>query len=226
MLDERNNRLSCSSSRPAPTTLAAHSGVLGLLRSAGKTAPQIAAAAVHQAVCTRRALHPRCNSLRSGEAVASGRQPPAAVVGCRAGPRGQPHASLVFLGVGWTETPVVVRYFFHMYNIQNVLIPCVENVRVGHLGYAPGTTLGSLAVWRQMPADHLSMIQSDKAQRGLAPRAAAKAQRWRTQSHQRKQYGGLPRVVPKAEPTPAPSVAFEDHFIAARPAVVHLCDKP
>ena len=47
MLGERNNRLSCSSSRPALTTLAAHSGVLGLLRSAGKTAPQIAAA-VHR----------------------------------------------------------------------------------------------------------------------------------------------------------------------------------
>ena len=41
MLDERNNRLSCSSSRPALTTTAAHSGVLGpigLLRAAGKTA--------------------------------------------------------------------------------------------------------------------------------------------------------------------------------------------
>jgi hypothetical protein len=42
---------------------------------------------------------------------------------------------------------------------------------------------------------------------------ACKAQRG---SHQRKQYGGLPRVVPMAEPTPAPSVAFEHHFIAAR----------
>ena len=117
MLDERNNRLSCSSSRPAPTTLAAHSGVLGLLRSAGKTAPQIGAA-VHQAVCTRRALHPRCNSLRFGEAVTStggGRQPP----GRGPAPNvSQPHASLVFLGVGWTEAPVVVRFFFHVYNLS------------------------------------------------------------------------------------------------------------
>ena len=126
MLDERNNRLSCSSSRPAPTTLAAHSGVLGLLRSAGKTAPQIAAA-VHQAVCTRRALHPRCNSLRSGEAVASTADEPSAgspqlqwwAAGRGPAPNvSQPHASLVFLGVGWAEAPVVVRFFFHVYNLS------------------------------------------------------------------------------------------------------------
>ena len=77
MLDERNNRLLLQFQACADN-LVVQSGVLGLLRSAGKTAPQIAAA-VHQAVrnmCTRRALHPRCNSLRSGEAVAGSADEP------------------------------------------------------------------------------------------------------------------------------------------------------
>ena len=62
MLDERSNRLLLQLQACAHD-LDVHSGVLGLLRGAGKTAPQIAAA-VHQAVrsmCTRRALHPACN---------------------------------------------------------------------------------------------------------------------------------------------------------------------
>ena len=36
----------------------------------------------------------------------------------------------------------------------------------------------------------------------------------------------VPRVLAVSEPTPAPSVAYEGRFIAARLAVVHLCDKP
>ena len=71
MLDERNNRLLLQIQACADN-LVVDSGVLGLLRNAGKAAPQIAAA-VQQAArntCARRALRPACNSLRSGEAVA------------------------------------------------------------------------------------------------------------------------------------------------------------
>ena len=124
MLDERNNCLSCSSSRPALTTLAAHSGVLGLLRSAGKAAPQIAAA-VHQVVCTRRALHPRCNSLRSGEVVASSRQPPTAVAAGR-GPAVSPTPRLCFWGSVGPKPRLLLGLYFTCATSQNVLIPCVE----------------------------------------------------------------------------------------------------
>ena len=71
MLDERNNRLLLQSQACADN-LDVHSGVLGLLRGAGKTAPQVAEA-VHQAVrnmCTRRALRPCTSSLRTGKAAA------------------------------------------------------------------------------------------------------------------------------------------------------------
>ena len=68
MLDERNNRLLLQY-QACTANLDVRSGVLGLLRGVGKTAPQIAAA-VHQAVrnvCTERAVHLGCNTLRSGK---------------------------------------------------------------------------------------------------------------------------------------------------------------
>ena len=70
MLDERNGRLLVKY-QGCDAHLTMRFGVLALLRHAGKTAPQIAAA-VHQAirsVCTQRQLHPGCNALRSGGAA-------------------------------------------------------------------------------------------------------------------------------------------------------------
>ena len=67
MLDERHGRLLVKY-HGCDERLTVRFGVLGLLRNAGKTAPQIAAA-VHQAVravCMRRKLHPGCNVLRNG----------------------------------------------------------------------------------------------------------------------------------------------------------------
>ena len=76
MLDERNNRLLLQL-QACTHTLAVHSGVLGLLRGAGKTAPQIASAVHHavRSVCTRRALHPGCNKMRSDEAAGTVYEP-------------------------------------------------------------------------------------------------------------------------------------------------------
>ena len=67
LLDERNCRLLVKL-QGCDDKLSVRFGVLGLLRNAVNTAPQIAAA-VHKAaraVCTRRALHPSCNLLRPG----------------------------------------------------------------------------------------------------------------------------------------------------------------
>ena len=76
MLDERNNRLLLQF-QACTHTLVVHSGVLGLLRGAGKTAPQIAAAVHHavRSICTGRALHPACNKLRSGKAAGTVGEP-------------------------------------------------------------------------------------------------------------------------------------------------------
>ena len=66
LLDERNCRLLVKF-QACGSNLVVRFGVFALLRNAGKTAPQIAAA-VHQAVralCTRRAAHPSMNCLKS-----------------------------------------------------------------------------------------------------------------------------------------------------------------
>ena len=66
MLDERNCRLLVKF-QACDSNLVVRFGVVSLLRNAGKTAPEIAAA-VHKAVralCTRRARHPSMNCLKS-----------------------------------------------------------------------------------------------------------------------------------------------------------------
>ena len=147
MLDERNNRLSCSSSRPALTTLAAHSGVLGLLRSAGKTAPQIAAA-LHQAYCAHVercifvATH--CGLPRLSPAalmsLAAGR-PQLQWLGRREG-RG-PAPRLASFGGRLDRSPGCV--FTCTTSQKPVLIPCVEKSG-GHLGSRRRARHAGLAV--------------------------------------------------------------------------------
>ena len=153
------------------------------LRSAGKTAPQIAAA-VHQAVCTRRALHPRCNSLRSGEAIASTVDEPLVDLAAvspqlqwwaagrlRRGPAAnisQPHASLVSVG------PKPRFFIFTCTTFQKRFNTLCRK----HSGRTPGICArhAGLAgiVAADASADHLSMTQSEKAQRKTAQGTLAK----------------------------------------------------
>ena len=65
-----------------------------------------------------------------------------------------PTPRLCFWGSVGPKPRLLLGFSSTCTTFQNVLIPCVENVRVGHLGYAaaPGTP-DSQALWRQMPAD-------------------------------------------------------------------------